>query len=137
MGWLAKTVGVGVAGSLVWGGVAYAASSGRIVVDRVIDGDTIDVRMGGDTVRVRLLNIDAPETKDPNEPVECLGPEASKFLSDRLPPGTEITLEYDVERKDRYGRTLAGVFESGHLVNAEIAAAGLGAPVVFEPNRRF
>src|SRR5699024_3464253 len=41
------------------------------------------------------------------------------------------------ERTDRYGRTLAGVVESDSLVNAEIAAAGLGVPVLFEPNDRF
>ncbi|MBK8445903.1 MAG: thermonuclease family protein [Micropruina sp.] len=118
-------------------GIAQAIGGERITVDRVVDGDTVDVRIGDKTERVRLLNIDAPETKDPDEPVECLGPEASAFLSQRLPVGTTIELRYDVDRVDRYRRTLAAVYESGKFVNAEVAQAGLAAPVVFEPNHAY
>ncbi|WP_432559923.1 thermonuclease family protein [Granulicoccus sp. GXG6511] len=128
----------GVSIALVAAGVsAMALARPTVVVDRVVDGDTINVRIGDKTDTVRLLNIDAPETKHPGKEVECLGPEASAFLTNRLPAGTVIKLEYDEERRDKHGRLLAGVFESDSLINAEIAAAGLGAPVVFEPNRRF
>lgn len=106
-------------------------------VARVIDGDTLVATVAGEDLTIRLLNIDTPETKHPDLPVQCLGPEASAFLTRRLPAGTEIELEYDEERTDRYGRTLAGVFESDSLISAEIAKEGLGVPVVFEPNRRF
>ena len=110
----------------------------RAVVQRVIDGDTVDVQRAGEVVRVRLLNIDTPETKDPNEVVECLGPEATALLEELLPPGTLVGLEYDQERTDSYGRTLAGVFrEDGTLVNAEIARQGLGTPLYIAPNDRF
>lgn len=110
----------------------------RAVVERVIDGDTVDVQRDGEVVRVRLLNIDTPETKDPNEVVECLGPEAAALLEELLPPGTVVGLEYDQERTDRYDRTLAGVFlEDGTLVNAEIARQGLGTPLYIAPNGRF
>ena len=44
---------------------------------RVVDGDTVDVSIGGRRERVRLIGIDTPETKDPDKPVECYGPEAS------------------------------------------------------------
>ena len=103
----------------------------------VVDGDTLVAVIAGEETTVRLLNIDTPETKHPDLPVQCLGPEATEFLAERLPAGTEIELEYDEERLDRYDRTLAGVYESGSLVNAEIAAEGLGVPVYFEPNDRF
>lgn len=110
----------------------------RAVVERVIDGDTVDVQLDGEVVRVRLLNIDTPETKDPHEIVECLGPEATALLEELLPPGTVVGLEYDEERTDSYGRTLAGVFlEDGTLVNAEIARQGLGTPLHIAPNDRF
>ncbi|MFF0904991.1 UNVERIFIED_CONTAM: thermonuclease family protein [Kocuria sp. CPCC 205316] len=110
----------------------------RAVVERVIDGDTVDVQRGGEVVRVRLLNIDTPETKDPNEVVECLGPEATALLEELLPPGTVVGLEYDQERTDSYDRTLAGVFlQDGTLVNAEIARQGLGTPLYIAPNGRF
>ena len=106
-------------------------------VVRVIDGDTIVVRRDGQEETVRLLNIDTPETKHPNKAVQCLGPEATQALETLLRPGDDVVLRYDLERTDKYGRTLAGVFEDEVLVNAEIARLGLGVPVVFEPNRRF
>ncbi len=106
-------------------------------VRRVVDGDTVDVAYDGDTHRVRLLNIDTPETVDPNEPVQCMGAEATAFLRRLLPQGTTVTLGYDDERTDRYGRELAGVFLRGQLVNAEIARAGLGAAIVVGGNDRY
>lgn len=106
-------------------------------VQRVIDGDTIEVEGQGDQLTVRLLNIDPPETKDPNEIVECLGPEATEELKSLLNEGDQVRLEYDVERRDSYGRTLAGVYEDDVLVNAEIARAGLGVPMAVDPNYRF
>ena len=108
-------------------------------VVRVVDGDTIDVRSGllNTTTRVRLLNVDAPETVDPNRPVGCLGPEASQRLTELLPKGPPVDLAFDVERTDRYGRTLAGVYANGELVNAQLAAGGLAVPVTVGRNTRF
>ncbi len=117
--------------------VAAVVENNNTYVTRVVDGDTIDVRQGDDRFRVRLLNIDAPESVDPDEETECLGPEATAYLRRILPAGTEISLEYDIEREDRYGRVLAGVIKDDQLVNAQIAAAGLGRPVVYPPNKRF
>ena len=132
------------AGAVAVGGgaVAYSAittergpDNARVV--EVIDGDTVDVRYSGSTHRIRLLNVDTPETKDPNEAVECLGPEASAYLEQQLEPGDTVRLAFDKERTDKYDRELAGVFEDDLLINAEIARRGLGVPVVYEPNRRF
>ena len=125
-----------VAGTAAWGAFS-GGDDHRGEVVRVIDGDTLIAEIGGEETTIRLLNIDTPETKHPGQPVQCLGPEATAFLTERLPAGTEIELEYDQERTDRFDRTLAGVFESGSLINAEIARAGLGVPVLFEPNDRF
>lgn len=108
-----------------------------VTVNRVIDGDTIEVNRDNELVRVRLLNIDTPETVDPNVPMECLGPEASDFLKDLLPRGSEIRLEYDTEKADDYGRELAGVYLGDTLINAEVARAGYGVPMVIGENDRF
>ena len=138
---LAVLAVISVAALAAVGAVVRGAFSGdddlRGEVVRVIDGDTLIAEVGGEETTIRLLNIDTPETKHPDQPVQCLGPEAAAFLTERLPAGTEIELEYDQERTDRYDRTLAGVFESGSLINAEIAREGLGVPVLFEPNDRF
>lgn len=125
------------------GAVAYSAittesvGSERAQVVKVIDGDTLDVRYDGSKHRIRLLNVDTPETKDPNKAVECLGPEATAYLERQLEPGDTVRLEFDEDRYDRYDRELAGVFEDDLLVNAEIARRGLGVPALFEPNRLF
>ena len=113
-------------------------AGGQAVVVRVIDGDTFEASINGEQKTVRLLNMDTPETKDPKAPVECMGPEATTFLEQLLPVGSKVELEMDKEPLDKYGRTLAGVFDSsGKLVNAEVARMGFGVPVLFEPNRKF
>lgn len=113
------------------------SNDSRGIVMRIIDGDTVDMRIAGNETRVRLLNIDTPESVDPNKAIECLGPEATEYLKTLLAPGDEVELEYDIERTDRYGRTLAGVYKDDSLVNADIAAAGFGIAVKYEPNVRF
>ncbi len=138
---MTKYLVVGVVAATAVGGTAavVAATGSTVVVERVVDGDTFDATVDGRSgVRIRLLNIDTPETKDPNMPVECLGPQASARLAELVPAGSEVTLEGDVEPTDRYGRTLSGVTNAdGVLVNAELAREGLGVPMVVEPNRRF
>lgn len=117
--------------------VATAGSPTTATVTKVVDGDTIDVRYGGEEHRVRLLNIDTPESVDPNSPVECLGPEASDWLEQRLPVGTQVRLEHDQERLDKYDRELAAVFVGDEFINAEIARAGLGVAMSVAPNVKF
>lgn len=87
------------------------------VVD-VIDGDTIDVWMNGQEVRVRLLGVDTPETVRPGSPVECFGKESSKYTESML-LGEIVYLETDPSQAeyDRYGRLLAYVY----IGNSEIS----------------
>jgi endonuclease YncB( thermonuclease family) len=93
------------------------------VITRVVDGDTIVVQSVG---TVRLIGVDTPETVDPRQPVRALGKEASDFTR-RLAEGKVARLEYDVERKDKYNRTLAYVYlPDGVLLNAEIVKQGYG-----------
>jgi micrococcal nuclease len=89
-------------------------------VERVIDGDTIVV---DGHVRVRLIGVDTPETVHPHKPVETLGPEATQFTRS-LVDDRDVTLGFDRERRDRYGRVLAYVYVDGKLVNEEIIRAG-------------
>lgn len=119
-------------------GCADAPGAVAASVVRVVDGDTIVVNVDSEEQTVRLLNVDTPETKHPEKPVECLGLEATTYLEETLPPGTTVGLDFDVERLDQYGRTLAAVFtEDETLVNAEIARQGLGVAVLFEPNDKY
>ena len=108
--------------AVLFGVLAAAAAPGQ-VVERVVDGDTIIVEGAGS---VRLIGVDTPETVHPNRPVEFFGKEASAFTK-RLLEGKRVRLEYDQERADRYGRTLAYVYlADGTFVNAEIIRRGYG-----------
>ncbi len=102
-------------------------------IERVVDGDTVVLT---DDTRVRLIGVDTPETVHPSKPVECFGREASAFMSDLLPPGTDVRLVYDVERTDRYDRTLAYVYrlDDGLFVNAELLAQGYAQIATYPPN---
>ena len=111
------------------------------VVDGVVDGDTVRLRIGGKSETVRLIAIDTPETKHPTKRVECFGPEASAFLSGLLTVKATVRIERDVEARDAYGRLLLYVFlrtDSGEImVNHELVSRGFARPLSIEPNTRY
>jgi micrococcal nuclease len=108
-------------------------------VDRVIDGDTIDVvAAGGTTQRVRLLGVDTPETKKPDTPVQCMGPEASQLTETLAPAGTPVTLVEDVsaDEHDQYGRLLRHLIVTddqgdGTNLGAELLTRGMARTTTF------
>jgi micrococcal nuclease len=83
-------------------------------VTRIIDGDTFEVLIDGETYRIRIYRADTPETQDEQH---CGGQEATAYtefaLSFNDNPGI-VHLERDETTQDQYGRELAYVcFESG------------------------
>ena len=102
----------------------------------VVDGDTIDIAIGGNTERVRLIGVNTPETKHPTKGVECFGPEASSYTENLLPAGTKLRVERDVEARDKYGRLLLYVYiaDSNVFVNLDLVLKGYARTMVFEPN---
>lgn len=102
----------------------------------VIDGDTIDVNIGGHRERVRLIGIDTPETKKPNTPVQCYGPEATRFTKSLLPADVPLHLERDVVARDDFGRMLAYVYLAGdgQFLNMTIIRQGYARPLTIPPN---
>ncbi|EEW2245694.1 thermonuclease family protein [Yersinia enterocolitica] len=80
------------------GSLVAAEIQGKVI--RVLDGDTIDVLQDKKPVRVRLLNIDAPEKK------QAYGSWSTNQLKD-LVAGQPVTVTYT--QKDRYGRVLGRV----------------------------
>lgn len=110
--------------SLVLSGLI--AAQDFFVCTRVIDGDTIVVEIDSKQEKVRLIGVDTPETVHPNKPVEYFGKEASKFTKSMV-EGKKVRLEYDWQRRDKYGRLLAYVYlEDGTFLNAEIIKQGYG-----------
>jgi micrococcal nuclease len=102
----------------------------RGTVARVVDGDTVRVRVRGFDTVVRLIGIDTPETRHPSRPVECWGPEATARARALMPAGARVRLEADPSQdvRDRYGRLLAHVYTGGRTgaasVNRALVASG-------------
>jgi micrococcal nuclease len=105
------------------------------VVTRVVDGDTIKVRVDGRRETVRYIGIDTPETVKPRTPVQCFGAAASAY-NHRLVDGQRVTLHLDAEPRDRYGRLLAYVYRrrDGLFVNAELVRGGFAHTLTIPPN---
>lgn len=82
-----------------------------VTVERIIDGDTIEVKDGDNKITVRMIGINTPESVSPIQEENCAeGIAACRFTQDQLPPGKTIYLEYDKQKEDKYGRTLAYIW---------------------------
>jgi micrococcal nuclease len=98
------------------------------VVDHVVDGDTIEL---DDGTRVRYLLIDTPEIT--NGKNDCFGAEAREY-NHTLVTGRTITLAYDEECQDRFGRLLAYVSEGELDVNRTLLEEGYACILHISPN---
>jgi endonuclease YncB( thermonuclease family) len=93
---------------------AHAEFTGKVIA--VADGDTLTVLLDERQIRVRLLEIDAPEK------AQAFGDRSKQSLSE-LCFGKPARLEGNT--KDRYGRTLARVYCDGIDANAEQVRRGM------------
>ena len=116
---------------------ATSTDTARSVADvvEVIDGDTIVIDISETHETVRLLGIDAPETKHPRRPVECHGPQSYELLRSLLPSGTRVHVRRDVVARDHFGRLLLYVWRlDGTFVNRELVVRGAARPLTIAPN---
>ena len=125
-----------------WWTAAVPAGARPVQLASVTDGDTIRVVVDGREEPVRLILIDAPETRDPNRPLECYGQEATAFLTQLLSLGGALSLETDVSDRDRYGRLLRYVwldFGNGevYLVNEALARSGYASLSTYPPDVKY
>ncbi|WP_322816772.1 thermonuclease family protein [Chloroflexus sp.] len=108
-------------------------------VVRVVDGDTIIVRIGWDEERVRLIGINTPESVDPRRPVECFGKEAASNAR-KLVDRQTVFLEDDPSQdsRDRFGRLLRYVWlEDGRMVNLEQIRQGYAYEYTYNVPYRY
>lgn len=113
--------------------LVFPAGSQQAKVMRVKDGDTYVVDIDGKSQTVRILGIDTPESVKPHTPIRCFGKRASHVSARRL-TGKTVTLTYDVERKDKYGRTLAYVELGGKDYGAWMLRHGYARTLSIKPN---
>ncbi len=102
-----------------------SAETGQVV--GIVDGDTIDVQIGGQTFRVRYIGINTPETGRP-----CAA-EATNYNAG-LVMGKTVTLVEDVSETDPYGRLLRYVYVGDIFVNAELVRQGYANAATYPPD---
>lgn len=108
-------------------------------VTRVVDGDTFWIDNGTEKgEKIRLIGVDAPESRRTSrKEVGFFGKESKKYLSNLL-LNKEVRIEYDLDHKDRYGRTLAYVYlKDGTFVNAELVKQGYAMVMTVPPNVKY
>lgn len=99
----------------------------KVVLDSCIDGDTANVLLDDNTIKIRFLAIDTPETKHPTIGEEPFGREASEFTCNKLTNASKIEIEYDAnsDKVDKYNRHLVWVWIDDYLLQDEIIKEGL------------
>jgi len=119
----------------------------NILVTRAVDGDTLKLENGE---RVRLIGIDTPEMHESQKlyrdsarshqdisTIQKLGRRAYEFTKN-LVEGKRVSLEFDVEKHDKYGRLLAYVYlKDGTFVNSKIVEEGYASLMTFPPNVKY
>lgn len=117
---------------------AAALEGQQARVTKVVDGDTFEVEGG---LRIRMLGVDTPETKDPRRPVGCFGKEASAKAKELL-DGKIVILQKDVSEEDKYKRLLRYVFlplDNGELlfVNDYLIREGFAKALTIPPDVKY
>lgn len=83
--------------------------SAEASVERVVDGDTVKVKLkdSGEIVSLRLLLVDTPESVKPGVDPQPYSIDASNFAKQSLQAGDKVYLEYDDgDKTDKYNRHL-------------------------------
>ncbi|WP_162532303.1 thermonuclease family protein [Candidatus Scalindua japonica] len=123
----------------------------KTLVTRIIDGDIVQVLYEGLEKRIRLIGIDAPESridrkalKEANmsehdiETIVEMGAKAKAYVNGLIKRGDFVTIEFDIKEMDRYGRLLCYVYLSnGKMLNEEIVRAGYANVKTIPPNIKY
>ncbi|MBN3037881.1 MAG: thermonuclease family protein [Candidatus Omnitrophica bacterium] len=119
----------------------------NILVTKAIDGDTLRLATGE---KLRLIGIDTPEMYESEklyrdaassgEDISVIiarGRESHRFTQDLVENKT-VSIEFDEEKYDDYGRLLGYAFlADGTFINAEIVKEGYAIPLTIRPNVRY
>lgn len=106
-------------------------------VVRVVDGDTIVVKYNGVDEKVRLIGIDTPESVHADESKNTeegvlVSDYTKKMLTDK-----KVGLEFDVSKRDKYGRLLAYVYLDGEMYNKILLKEGYARVATYPPNVKY
>jgi micrococcal nuclease len=110
-----------------------------LAVTKVVDGDTFWViNSRGEEEKIRLIGVNTPESRNTGRTkIQYFGKESTAFAKNTL-TGKRVRLEYDVQRSDRYKRTLAYVYlENGTFFNALLLQEGYAQVATYPPNVKY
>ncbi len=119
--------------------IERTASPVYMAVMSVVDGDTFWADNGTESgIKIRLIGVDAPESRITGQKqIGYFGHQSKEYLK-RMLEGKKVRLEFDVDRTDRYGRTLAYVYlADGTFVNAELVKKGYAMVMTVPPNVKY
>jgi len=131
--------------------LAKNVPNSSVIVQRVVDGDTIKVIYQSKLESVRLIGIDTPEsrinkraylqTQEYNKDAETivnLGIKAKEYTNSLVKAGDNVRLEFDVQQRDKYQRLLAYVWlKNGKMLNEEIIKNGYAMPLTIPPDIKY
>jgi micrococcal nuclease len=127
----------------------YAQEPAKVI--KVVDGDTLKIELNGKKESIRLIGIDTPESKANNKAykdaykskqtiktITGLGKRATAYVKTLVKQGDTISIEFDIEKLDRYKRLLGYVYlSSGEMLNEEIIKAGYANIMTYPPNIKY
>ncbi|MDD4202836.1 MAG: thermonuclease family protein, partial [Candidatus Omnitrophica bacterium] len=99
----------------------------------VYDGDTV---LLSNNQKVRYIGIDTPETEHSKKGAQFFSKEATTY-NKNLVLNKKVRLEFDIEKRDKYGRLLAYVFVDDIFVNAKLVEDGFAKVFEFQPNIKY
>jgi len=120
-------------------------------VEKIVDGDTIKINFRGNTENIRLIGIDTPGSranskakKDAEksgqdvETITAMGKEATNYVKSIVNLGDNISIEFDVQLRDMYGRLLGYIYlKNGEMLNENIVSAGYANVMTIPPNVKY
>ena len=91
-----------------------------------VDGDTAKFNIDDETVSIRFLAVDTPESVHPKKAEEKFGKEASEFTCNSLKNAENIIIETDpnAQEKDKYDRSLAWIWVDNELLQKKLIENG-------------
>ncbi|NWF99212.1 MAG: thermonuclease family protein [Nitrospirae bacterium] len=100
----------------------------------IADGDTLTARIGKKEEKIRLIGIDAPELAQ-----KPWGEKSKEFLQSIISSsGWKVSIEYDIDKRDKYGRLLAYLRTAdGQLINQKMLENGYAMLFTFPPNVKY
>lgn len=110
---------------------------GAYDVVRVVDGDTVIVSIDGNERKIRLIGVDTPESVHPDAARNTENGKIAAAYTAELLTGRQVYLEYDTDRTDDYGRTLAYMWIDGCMVEDILLQNGMAQTMSIAPNTKY